>query len=123
MFIASFNAISIFSNSLFTSILRAWNILAFVFGQPGITSLKSVVVLNFLFLLCSTILADILLLHGSSEYLRKISLKSSCLYELTISAAVLHLLLSNLISRGHSSIKLNHLSASSKCREDNQRSK
>jgi len=83
-----------------------------------ITSAKSDVVLNFSFFLLSIILAAIFVLDGSSQYLIKICLKSLCVYEFTISAAVFHLVLSNLISRGQSNLKLNHLSGSSTWRED-----
>ncbi|MBT3727556.1 hypothetical protein HOG21_08135 [bacterium] len=60
--------------------------------------------------------------QDSSQYFINISLSSDAVYQFTISAAVFQLDLSNLISRGQSNIKLNHLSASSKCREDNHKS-
>jgi hypothetical protein len=77
--IASSKDFSRVFNSSFTSILIAWNILDLVLGNPCIISLSSFVVLNFLIFLCSTIFADILFDHGSSQYLRKIFLNSEAL--------------------------------------------
>jgi hypothetical protein len=64
----------------------------------------------------------ILLTEGSSQYSFTIFTNSSLLYLLTTSAAVIQVVLSNLISSGPSNLKLNHLSASSTCKEDNHKS-
>gem|GEM_PF-1515311 len=119
-FIASFKDILRFSISLFVSILKLWKILAFVFGNFVISSIKSAksfvfVNLNHDFLF-SIIFFAIFLLAGSSQYSEKIFVSSISLYVLTIWDAGNQEFVSNLISSGQSYLKLNHLSASSTCK-------
>ena len=71
--IASGIDFSIASNSLFVSILNAWKILDFSFGQPAIISASSRVVSNFLCFLKLTILCEILFAWELSQYFIKIS--------------------------------------------------